>query len=176
MPTAGMRSLHLTVGFALVYLLVGANPMNAQGDCKAVLQAANKTLTAATHSYTAMNIGGKDQTVEMIYLPGVIYSRLNGKWSSVKMTAQELAELRKPPAHNDTAVCKYVKDELVTGEMAVLYSSHDVTSKGSVDSHMWISKATRLLMRVDMDIDVGGSGGKSHTSSRYEYGDVKPPM
>jgi hypothetical protein len=25
-------------------------------------------------------------------------------------------------------------------------------------------------------LDVGGAGGKSHTSSRYEYGDVKPPM
>jgi hypothetical protein len=27
-----------------------------------------------------------------------------------------------------------------------------------------------------MDIDVGGKNGKSHSSSRYEYGDVKPPM
>jgi len=33
------------------------------------------------------------------------------------MTAQELAELRQPKAHNDTATCKYVKDELVNGEM-----------------------------------------------------------
>jgi hypothetical protein len=41
---------------------------------------------------------------------------------------------------------------------------------------MWISKATGLPMRVDLDIDVGGSGGKSHASSRYEYGDVKPPL
>ena len=27
-----------------------------------------------------------------------------------------------------------------------------------------------------LDIDVGGKNGKSHSSSRYEYGDVKAPM
>ena len=77
---------------------------------------------------------GKDQTVEMIYLPGVIYSRINGKWSSVKMTAQELAELRTPKPHNDAATCKYVKDELANGEMAAVYSAHDVTPSGTVDT------------------------------------------
>jgi hypothetical protein len=175
MVSARKRWLSSTVGFAFGLLLVGSGPMKAQADCKVVLEAANKTLITATHTYTAMSIGGKNQTVEMIYLPGIVYSRLNGKWSSVKMTAQELAELRKPAAHNGTAVCKYVKDELVNGEMAALYSSHDVTPKGSVSSQMWISKAKGLPMRVDIDIDVGTSG-KSQTSSRYEYGDVKPPM
>jgi hypothetical protein len=166
----------LTVGFAFGHLLIGTSPLKAQGDCKVVLEAASKTMTTATHTYTTMNIGGKDQTVEMIYMPGVIYSRINGKWSSVSMTPQELAELRQPKAHNDKATCKYLKDELVNGEMAAVYSSHDVSPKGVVDSQMWISKAKGLPLRVDVDIDVGGGGGKSHTSSRYEYGDVKPPM
>jgi hypothetical protein len=45
-----------------------------------------------------------------------------------------------------------------------------------VDSQIWISRAKGLPLRQDMDIDVGGKNGKSHSSSRYEYGDVKPPM
>jgi hypothetical protein len=92
------------------------------------------------------------------------------------MTPQELAELRRPTVHNDKATCKYLKDELVNGEMAVVYSAHDATPKGVVDTQIWISKSKGLPLRQDMDIDVGGAGDKSHTSSRYEYGDVKPPM
>jgi hypothetical protein len=60
--------------------------------------------------------------------------------------------------------------------MAAVYSTHDVSSKGVVDSQIWISRAKGLPLRQDMDIDVGGKNGKSHSSSRYEYGDVKPPM
>jgi len=173
---ARKKRLYLMVGFAFGHLLIGANLLKAQSDCKVVLEAANKALTTATHTYTTTNIGGRDQTVEMIYMPGVIYSRLNGKWSSVPMTAQELAEMRQPTAHNDKATCKYLKDELVNGQMAAVYSAHDVTPKGAVDSQMWISKAKGLPLRQDMEIDVGGAAGKSHTSSRFEYGDVKPPM
>lgn len=176
MVTTRKTWMYWTVGFALGQMLIGANPLKAQGDCKVVLEAANKTMTTATHTYSTMNIAGKDQTVETIFLPGVIYSRINGKWSSVKMTAQELAELRKPKEHKDAATCKYVRDEPANGEMAALYSTHDVTSRGTVDSQMWISKASGLPLRVDVDIAVGGSGSKSHTSSRYEYGNVKPPI
>ena len=92
------------------------------------------------------------------------------------MTAEELAEMRQPAAHNDTATCKYLRDEPVSGQMAAVYSAHDVTPQGAVDSQMWISKAKGLPLRQDMDIDVGGAAGKSHTSSRFEYGDVKPPI
>jgi hypothetical protein len=59
-------------GLTFAHLLIGTNPLKAQGDCKVVLEAADKALTASTHTYATMNIGGKDQTVEVIYAPGVI--------------------------------------------------------------------------------------------------------
>jgi hypothetical protein len=176
MMTTRKRRLCSTVGFAFGLVAIGTDPLMAQGDCKVVITAATKSLTNSTHTITTMNVGGKDQTVEIIYLPGVVYSRLNGKWSSVKMTAQELAEMRKPAAQNDKATCKYLKDEPVNGEMASVYTTHDVSPKGVTDSQIWISKAKGLTLRQDMDIDVGGGGGKSHMSSRYEYGSVKPPI
>src|SRR5579862_3463683 len=175
MIRARNRWLYLTLGLAFGHLLIGTNPLNAQGDCKVVLEAANKTMATATHTYSTVNLAGKEQIIEMIYLPGVIYSRVNGKWSSVKMTAEELADLRKPKARSDTATCKYVKDEALNGETAAVYSVHDVTSQGTVESQIWISKAKGLPLRQDMDISAGSSAGKSHSSSRYEYGDVKAP-
>jgi hypothetical protein len=176
MITTRKRWLYLAVGFGFGHLLIGAHLLKAQGDCKVLLEAENKAQTTATHTYTAMNIAGKDQTVEVIYTPGGIYTRFDGKWSRTPMTPQDLADLRKPKAHNDKATCKYLKDELVNGEMATVYSAHSVSPKGAVDTQIWISKAKGLPLRQDMDIDTGGVGGKSHTSTRYEYGDVKPPM
>ena len=154
---------------------MGANRLKAQGDCKVVLEAASKTQTAATHTYTTMNVAGTTQAVEIIYLPGVMYTRMNGKWSRSPMTPQELAEMRKPKAHDDKETCKYLKDELVNGEMAAVYSAHDVSTKGVVDTQIWISKANGWTLRQDIDIDVGGNRGKSHMSMRLEYGSVKPP-
>ena len=40
------------------------------------------------------------------------------------------------------------------------------------DSTTWISKAKGLPLHSDIDME----GGKSHISTRYEYGNVKPPM
>jgi hypothetical protein len=134
-------------------------------------------MSTSSHTYTTTNIGGKDQTVEVIFLPDVVYTRLNGgKWSNERMTPQDLAEMRKPKAQDDKATCKYLKDEPVNGEMAVVYSAHDISSKGVTDIQIWISKAKGLALREDVDIDVGGKGGKSHMSMRFEYGSVKPPI
>ncbi len=44
------------------------------------------------------------------------------------------------------------------------------------DTKTWISKTTGLMLRQDIDVDVGGSLGTSHRSSRYEYGNVRPPV
>jgi hypothetical protein len=177
MITTRKRWLYLTVGFAFGLVFIGANPLKAQGDCKVVIASASKTMSTSSHTYTTTDIGGKDQTVEMIFLPGVMYTRLNGgKWNNEKMTPEELAEMRKPKAQDDKATCKYLKDELVNGEMAAVYSAHDVSPKGVTDTQIWISKAKGLPLREDMDINVGGNGGKSHLSMRFEYGNVKPPM
>src|SRR5580700_3926998 len=67
------RLLCLAGGLVFGSLLMGSNPLEAQGDCKVVLEAANKTQTAATHTYTTMNVAGTTQTVEIIFLPGVMY-------------------------------------------------------------------------------------------------------
>ena len=64
-------------------------------------------------------------------------------------------------------------EEAVNGESATVYTSHSQSEKGTVDTQMWISKSRALLLR--QDIDLAGTGFKNHSSSRFEYTNVKAP-
>jgi outer membrane lipoprotein-sorting protein len=81
-----------------------------------------------------------------------------------------MKDLAEKNRQNNKTTCRYLNDELVDGEMAAVYSLHDVSPKATSDSKIWISKTKGLPLRTDTDL------GKSHVSMRYEYGNVKPPM
>ncbi|SPF45357.1 exported hypothetical protein [Candidatus Sulfopaludibacter sp. SbA4] len=175
MKTAPARLLYLVVGFTLGYLLMGASPLAAQGDCKVILDAEDKVLNTPTHTYSTMNMGGRTMNIETIYAAGAVYTKYDGKWSSGG-TTKDIEELTQKNRQTAKATCSHLKDELVDGEMTGVYSSHEDSPKGKIDSQIWISKAKGLPLRQDIDIDVGGSRGKSHSSMRFEYGNIKPPM
>lgn len=171
METIRKQLLYLVIGFTFGYLLVGAKPLAAQDDCKFVMDATIKAFDIPTHAYIAMNIGGKPDTGESIFAGGLIYAKYNGKWSAGG-TTQEMKAIAEKNRKTNKSTCHYLKDELVNGEMAAVYSSHEASPKSTSDSKIWISKAKGLLLRSEIDLD----GGKSHISTRYEYGNVKPPM
>jgi hypothetical protein len=164
------RLLYILVGFSFGQLLIGAKPGAAQGDCKLVFGATSKILNTPVHLYVTTNIGGKTQAVESIYAAGAIYIKFNGKWSPSPITMQETKQLEQKNLQNNKATCRYLNDEPVNGEMAAVYSVHDVSPKGVVDTKIWISKAKGLPLRQEDDVD------KTHNSTRYEYGNVKPPI
>jgi len=109
----------------------------------------------------------------VIYAAGNIYGKITGKWM-VMDTIKSAEQLEQQLMHHAIAkdTCRYLRDEPVDGEMAALYSTHSETPKGKIDMQIWISKAGGLILRHDTDSD----GGKVLTSSRYEYGNVKPPL
>lgn len=150
-------------------LLIGTTPLAAQGGCKVIFDASNKVLNTPAHLYSTTNIGGKPQTVESIYAGGTIYIKFNGKWSPSPITMQETKELAQKNEKTNKVTCQYLNDELVNGDMAAVYNVHEETPAGKVDSKIWISKAKGLLLREEIDLD------KIHSSTRYEYGNVKPP-
>ena len=152
-------------------MMVGAGSLCAQDDCKLVLDATIKAFDAPVHAYVTMNISGKPETGESIYAGGVGYAKYNGKWSAGSRT-QEIKAIAEKNRQTNKTTCHYLKDELVNGEMAAIYSVHEVSPKSTSDSKTWISKAKGLPLRSDMDME----GGKSRFSTRYEYGNVKPPM
>jgi hypothetical protein len=167
--------LHIVVGLTIGCLLLIATPLKAQDECKEMeklgADAFSKVHSTPTHVYTTSKIGSQSFTSEIIYAAGNVYMKINGKWTlsdSVKGIEQADQQMRRNANSKDT--CRYVKDEPVNGEMAALYNSHSETPKGKVDMQMWISKSKGLLLRQDM-----ASGGVL-VSSRYEYGNVKPPL
>jgi hypothetical protein len=179
MKTSRTKLLYLALsptmaGFAIAFLLIAASPVAAQVDCKVILDAESKLGNVDAHVYTTTNAGGHPLTVEMIYAAGNIYLKSQGKWEN-SGTRKEMDQLKKNHK-NSTPVCRYVKDEAVSSEMAAVYTSHEETPTGKVDTQVWISKANGLPLRQETTIDVGGGGGKTVSSARYEYGNIKPPM
>jgi hypothetical protein len=171
METTRKRLLYIMVGCTFGHLLIGAKPLAAQGDCKLLLDAVSKVFDTPTHAYVTMNMAGKPQTGESIYAAGEVYAKYDGKWSAGS-TTKEIKDIAEKNRQNNKMTCRYLKDELVNGEMAAVYSMHEVSPKATTDSTTWISKAKGLPLRSDADMD----GGKIHMSTRYEYSDVKPPI
>ena len=175
MVTTRKRLLYIMVGCALGHMLIGAKPLVAQGDCKPVLDAITRVISTPAHVYVTMNVNGKPQIGESIYTPGAIYVKVDGKWSVSPLTPQEMAQQQQKNIQNSKATCTYWKDELVNGELAAVYSTHNETPGAKSDTQLWVSKGKGLTLRSDSDL-VGSTGHKTHSSTRYEYGDVKPPM
>jgi hypothetical protein len=171
MQTTRTRLLYIVIGLTFGHLSIGAKTLAAQSDCKLVMDAMTKLFDTPAHAYVTMNITGKPQEAESIYAGGVVYARYNGKWSAGS-TTKEMKELAEKNRQNNKTTCRYLKDEPVNGEMAAVFSVHDVSPRSTSDSTTWISKAKGLPLRSDIDLNEG----KSHLSTRYEYDNVKPPM
>ena len=58
----------------------------------------------------------------------------------------------------------------------MLYSLHREYAEVTEDGEMWVSKGTGLPLRVEEDVDNRGSKVREHCSTRFEYGDIRPPM
>jgi hypothetical protein len=171
METTRKRVFYIVVGCAFGYLPIGAQPMAAHSVCKLVLDSLTKIFDTPSHSYVTMNIGGKPQNGESIYVGGLTYAKYDGKWSAGS-TTKEMKEISEKNRQNNKTTCRYLRDEPVNGELAAVYSVHDVSPKATSDSITWISKTKVLPLRSDTDMD----GGKIHMSTRYEYVNAKRPM
>ena len=172
MRTSKRRLLYIMIAFIFGHLLIGATPLAAQVDCQMILQAARKVFDVPTHMYVTGKIDGQTFPAEMIYAEGTVYMKANGKWSPAG-TTKDMAKLmaeKEQKSHDGKATCRYLKDEPVSGDMAAVYSMHAETPKAVVNSQIWISKAKGLPLRQEDDME------KMHNSTRYEYGNVKPPM
>jgi hypothetical protein len=177
METMRTRLLYVVVGLTIANLLMGAFPLMAQDDCKAlqkvVEDATAKVHSIPTHIYTTMKMGSQTFASEIIYTDGSMYMKINDKWT-LSGSIKDMEQAEKEAKHNANSkdTCRQLKDEPVNGEMAAVYSFHSESDKGTVDMQIWISKAKGMTLRLDTDSD----GGKAVISSRYEYGNVKAPL
>jgi hypothetical protein len=142
--------------------------------CQTVVDILHKLSSTPYHSYTAQTLNGKSSNMETIFVGDTYYVQINGKWTVSPIGAQDMKEMEQRNMKNfKNSSCQEVREEAVNGESATVYTSHSQSEKGTVDSQMWISKSRALLLR--QDIDLSGTGFKNHSSSRYDYSNVKAP-
>ncbi len=183
-PAAPVAALVLVA--ALGALAPAALTAQASGDaaCHGLLAGAlTRQLKTPTHLYITESgaiRGGREERSESIYAGGAIYVLHRGKWTRSPIALDDLrdgfsAGKDDPKA---TTTCRYVRDEAVNGEAAAVFSSHRraIEDFQQSDSTIWISKRRGLPLRLEVDIDTGGSLGRSHISTRYDYTNVTPPQ
>ncbi len=158
-------------------MALAANP-GIDSACQPALDAGDKLFTTPYHAFATMSMPGAPHPMnsESVFVGGALYVLMNGKWSSSGMSVEEMKAMEqrnRTNAHNMS--CHYLRDELVKGEPAALYTTHEETPHGKTDSKTWISKSRGLILRQEIDIDTGGPNGKTHMTSRYEYENVQVP-
>jgi hypothetical protein len=137
-----------------------------------------KVATTPSHSYTintAVN-GGKPAGGETIFANGQKYIRAHGQWMRIPVTSQDVLEQEKEKEQQGKSTCQFLRSDSVNGEAAMLYTIHREYEEVKEDGQMWVSKSTGLLLRVEEDVDNRGNKVKDHRSTRFEYGNVRPPM
>jgi hypothetical protein len=149
----------------------------AADSCQLIFDALTKVVTTPSHSYTtstAVN-GGKATEAETIFANGQKYIRARGKWMRLPVTSQDVLEQEREKQEHGKSTCQFLRNESVNGEAAMLYSVHREYDEVKEDRQMWVSRGTGLLLRVEEDFDNGGNKVKEHRSTRFEYGNIRPP-
>lgn len=168
-------SFALSIPLAAICLTV---PAHGADSCQPVFDALTKVATTPSHSYTTSTAvtGGKSTEGETIFVKGQKYIRARGKWMRIPVTSQDVLEQEKEKEEKGKSSCQSLRNESVNGEAAVLFSMHREYDEVKEDAQMWVSRGSGLLLRVEEDVDNRGNKVKEHRSTRFEYGNIQPPM
>ena len=172
------RNYAFTLSFLSLLVMMEAVTARADDACQPVFEALTKVATTPSHSYTtstAVN-GGEATEAETIFANGQKYIRARGKWMRLPVTSQDVLEQEREKQEHGKSTCRFLRNESVNGEAAMLYSVHREYDEVKEDGQMWVSRGTGLLLRVEEDFDNGGNKVKEHRSTRFEYGNVRAPM
>ena len=150
----------------------------AADACEPVFDALKKVATGPSHSYTTNTAanGGKSEEAETIFANGQKYIRVRAKWMRIPVTSQDVLEQEKEKEEKGKSTCQLLRRESVNGEAAMLYSVHREYDEIKEDGQVWVSASSGLLLRVEEDLDNRGNKKKEHQSTRFEYGNIQPPM
>jgi len=162
-----------------VEIFVAADP-GLDSGCQAVLEASDKLFTVPFHLYSTQASdgvhNGQPLSTETIFAGGAHYILLNGKWQSSPVTSEQMKALEERNRKNATNVsCHYLHDDSVNGESVAIYTMHSETQYSKNNDQVWISKSKGVILRHEIDMISSRNNGKTHISSRYEYGNVEAP-
>ena len=172
-----LRNYAFTLVVLSLLVMGQAVTARAADSCQPVYDALTKAATTPSHSYTtSVAANGSKTESETIIANGQKYIRVRGKWMSIPITSQDMLEQEKEEEQHGKSTCRLLRSEPVNGEAATLYSIHREYEQITEDEQIWISRGSGLPLRAEADIDPRGNHMKEHSSTRLEYGNVKPPM
>jgi len=173
------RGTIVCAAFALS--LAAAAPVAAQSvSCKEFASAMIKQTVTPYHAYMSTTAGynqGKAEQSEVISTADAMYVQVHGKWRRSPFTAQNVKDMQKALADSVSRnyTCTRVGSESLNGASTTRYHVKGRNEEGEIGEEIWLA-SNGLVKRVDMDMDVGGGAmGKSHSTMRYEYGNVQAP-
>ena len=171
------RNYVFTLSFLWLFVMGQAATARAADACQPIFDALTKAATTPSHSYTtSVAVNGSKTESETIIANGQKYIRVRGKWMSIPVTSQDMLEQEKEEEEHGKSNCQLLRSEPVNGAAATLYSIHREYEEITEDEQIWISRGSGLPLRAEADIDHRGNHMKEHSSTRLEYGNVKPPM
>jgi len=182
-PSTGIRHMKVvrvlrSIELLLIAFALGLT-LHAQSSCKTVFDADDRKDATPYHAYVTRTMqirGSKSESSEAIFVGGVAYIQVKGTWKRSLHTAEQQRKQKLEDRQNSHNVaCKYLRDETVNGEMAHVFAVHTENDVAKSNATIWVSMSRGLLIRNEQDIDVGGAGGTSHVSTRYEYSNIVPP-
>ncbi|MBA2683710.1 MAG: hypothetical protein H0U66_04400 [Gemmatimonadaceae bacterium] len=173
----------VTVAIALA--LFGSTPLAAQGmspQCTQIFGVMEKLWDKPFHMYTvdtagtdARLHGGKPTVSESVFINGVDYVMVRGKWVKSPIDVLEMRKDMEEKRKTSKATCTHLRDDSVNGESTAVWKVHSETEGGESDNQLWISKSRNVVLRTEIFLDVGGALGKSHMVSNYVYANVQAP-
>ncbi len=91
------------------------------------------------------------------------------------MTLQQMVHQQQENIRNAKSFdCRYLRNEVVDGENAAVYSEDSVNDDIRSSGQIWISMSRGLPLKSEAQIDLGGSE-KEHMTTRYDYSNVQAP-
>ena len=171
-----------TVASALFAATAYADPAACRGE---ILDASKKSLETPNHIFTSTTGSGLVHKSEIINVGNKSYVKVDAKagktasgddrWAIARISPQETAK-KTIEAMLDAAKetknyqCAHVRDDMVDGVAAAVYSEHAQTDYGKSDGQYWISKAPGLILKYE------SNSNDMTISYRYVYTDIQPPV
>jgi hypothetical protein len=149
-----------------VALILISTPAFAD-DCQEVLDAVINQAQAARHEAVFNATTGKSS--EIITTSENQYIQTNGKWGRKPYNGAEVAKNKADVAINAKRTCSRVKQDIVNGQRATLYSVQTVTKLSKSESEWWISSHGMPLKMRSVTAD-------NDTTTIYTYENIVPPV
>ena len=152
---------------------LGVAPLSARADdCATILSAMFAQAKVPYASTMTMIQPGQPVSRSKSVVTGTkMYVQVNGVWQSMPYSAQEMIDRATENAKKSKQTCRKVGVELVDGEATTIYSDHEETPRGGVDSRIWMSDSRGLPIKLETHFESGVS-----FTSTVRYDNIQPPV